>query len=519
MFSGALEGGLKFDFSEITLPKDCLSQNNESNEENELNEEEDNNYDSDTEEETNTLQTCFKTMVDTLSNQDPETITQVQTLVKELRRITLLWDELWLGTLAQHQSEILKRQQQLEYEIEKVNENANLNKDEKKSLIEEKHRIIIKPIVYILEQLQDVTSVEAQTPHEKQFQEKYLTIILEVIDKLKNPENPERPLESLLPLKQLQKKFQQKFHKRASYSLKMQDISPILANLKNTVITMPGLATTAKKNVTISHVSNILSILPTKTKPKKLVFYGSDGQTYTYLFKGLEDLHLDERIMQFLSITNTMMAQNADAAENNLYRARHYSVIPLGPRSGLISWVDGTMPVFALYKRWQQREIAKPTTKNAVNTSSTNILRPSELFYNKLNPLLKEHGVKNMENRKEWPLSILRNILLELMSETPNDLLAKELWCNAISAGKWWQVVKRYSYSVAVMSIIGYIIGLGDRHLDNVLIDLESGDLVHIDYNVCFEKGKTLRVPEKVPFRLTPNIQEALGVTGVEVRN
>lgn len=41
--------------------------------------------------------------------------------------------------------------------------------------------------------------------------------------------------------------------------------------------------------------------------------------------------------------------------------------------------------------------------------------------------------------------------------------------------------------------------------------------VVHIDYNVCFEKGKTLRVPEKVPFRLTPNLKDALGVTGIEV--
>lgn len=48
----------------------------------------------------------------------------------------------------------------------------------------------------------------------------------------------------------------------------------------------------------------------------------------------------------------------------------------------------------------------------------------------------------------------------------------------------------------------GYIIGLGDRHLDNILVKLASGDIVHIDYNVCFEKGKTLRVPEKVPFRM-----------------
>jgi PI-3-kinase-related kinase SMG-1 len=33
---------------------------------------------------------------------------------------------------------------------------------------------------------------------------------------------------------------------------------------------------------------------------------------------------------------------------------------------------------------------------------------------------------------------------------------------------------------------------------------------------VCFEKGLKLKVPEKVPFRMTQNIETALGVTGVE---
>ena len=41
--------------------------------------------------------------------------------------------------------------------------------------------------------------------------------------------------------------------------------------------------------------------------------------------------------------------------------------------------------------------------------------------------------------------------------------------------------------------------------------------MVHVDYNVCFEKGKSLRVPERVPFRMTQNISAALGFTGVEV--
>lgn len=175
--------------------------------------------------------------------------------------------------------------------------------------------------------------------------------------------------------------------------------------------------------VTIKSVDNNVQILPTKTKPKKLVFRGSDGNVYTYLFKGLEDLHLDERIMQFLSICNTMMSRSTEEeprASTRVYRARHYSVIPLGPRSGLIQWVDGVTPLFALYKRWQQRESAMAANK----PGQPAVLRPSELFYSKLTPLLKERGIAT-DNRKEWPLAVLKQVLAELMAETPKDLLAK----------------------------------------------------------------------------------------------
>lgn len=74
----------------------------------------------------------------------------------------------------------------------------------------------------------------------------------------------------------------------------------------------------------------------------------------------------------------------------------------------------------------------------------------------------------------------------------------------------------RYSESVAAMSMVGHILGLGDRHLDNILLDFSSGDIVHIDYNVCFDKGQRLKVPEIVPFRLTQTIEAALGLTGIE---
>lgn len=50
------------------------------------------------------------------------------------------------------------------------------------------------------------------------------------------------------------------------------------------------------------------------------------------------------------------------------FRARHYTVTPLGPRSGLIQWVEGATPLFGLYKRWQQREAMAPISKTTVSS-------------------------------------------------------------------------------------------------------------------------------------------------------
>lgn len=56
-----------------------------------------------------------------------------------------------------------------------------------------------------------------------------------------------------------------------------------------------------------------------------------------------------------------------------MFCARHYSVTPLGPRSGLIQWVDGAVPVFALYKRWQQREAAAAILVKTTSVSSNHV--------------------------------------------------------------------------------------------------------------------------------------------------
>lgn len=45
---------------------------------------------------------------------------------------------------------------------------------------------------------------------------------------------------------------------------------------------------------------------------------------------------------------------------------------------------------------------------------------------------------------------------------------------------------------------VGYIVGLGDRHAMNILIDQATAEVIHIDLGVAFEQGLMLKTPERV---------------------
>jgi ataxia telangiectasia mutated family protein len=63
-----------------------------------------------------------------------------------------------------------------------------------------------------------------------------------------------------------------------------------------------------------------------------------------------------------------------------------------------------------------------------------------------------------------------------------------ERFGNSLEA--WHSAKMRYTRSVAVNSVVGHILGIGDRHTSNILVHETTGEVVHIDFGIVFEQGK-----------------------------
>ena len=103
------------------------------------------------------------------------------------------------------------------------------------------------------------------------------------------------------------------------------------------------------------------------------------------------------------------------------------------------------------------------------------------------------------------------------LCNTTGDDLAKILWYQSNSSESWLTRRTHFTRSLAVMSVVGYILGLGDRHPSNLMLNRKSGKIIHIDFGDCFEVAmQREKFPERVPFRLTRMLVKAMEATGVD---
>ncbi|OQU86537.1 serine/threonine-protein kinase ATM isoform X2 [Sorghum bicolor] len=224
--------------------------------------------------------------------------------------------------------------------------------------------------------------------------------------------------------------------------------------------------------------------------PKVVECFGSDGNKYRQLAKsGNDDLRQDAVMEQFFSLVNTFLQNHRDTSERRL-RIRTYKVVPFTPSAGVVEWVNGTVPLGDYL-------IGSTRTGGAHGRYGI-----GDWTYLQCREYLMSEKDKRRAFRKICDnfRPVMHHFFLERFL-LPAD---------------WFQSRLAYTRSVAASSMVGYIVGLGDRHSMNILIDQDTAEVVHIDLGVAFEQGLMLKTPERVPFRLTRDIIDGMGVTGVE---
>ena len=231
-----------------------------------------------------------------------------------------------------------------------------------------------------------------------------------------------------------------------------------------------------------------IQVLPSLQHPKKISIHSTDNKHYYYLVKKDEDLRKDMRMMEFATFMNRLFSKDRQCKQRNLGIVT-FAVVCLNERCGIIEWVKHTRGF---------RSIVESMIKEAGYGLSTAELR--ELMYEgkRLDTYVAEQKYKNFVGK-----------ILPAYPPMMHLWLVSQFNSNV---SKWFQARLNYARSVAVWSMVGYILGLGDRHAENILISEKTGSCLHVDFCCLFDKSKSMPVPEIVPFRLTQNIVDGMGV-------
>lgn len=244
----------------------------------------------------------------------------------------------------------------------------------------------------------------------------------------------------------------------------------------------------AHDKITIQSFEDSVLVLSSLQRPKKVTVKGSDGKPYGLLCKPKDDLRKDQRLMEFNGVINRALKRDAEASKRRLY-IKTYAVTPLSEESGILEWVEGIKPVRDILLQIYSRKGIRPNYAQ---------------IRNDLN-----------EACKKAPSDGGKMFLDKVQSQFPACL---HEWFTEVypEPDTWFNARLRYARTAAVMSMTGHVLGLGDRHGENILLQESTGGVFHVDFNCLFDKGSTFEKPEVVPFRLTHNMVDAMGPYGYE---
>jgi FKBP12-rapamycin complex-associated protein len=255
-------------------------------------------------------------------------------------------------------------------------------------------------------------------------------------------------------------------------------------------VAVPGHYRPASRSPYIARFDSDLRVMGSKNRPRKAAIIGDDGVRYKHMIKGQEDMRLDERVMQLLGLVNALFEAHIRTA-NKRMAATTYAVTPLNDNVGLVGWVDGCDTLHDVIRKYRA----------AVDI-----------------PASREYKLIDFESGgSPERLSLMQkmDVFEFAIDDADSAEIARSMWVSSASAEAWLEARTTFLRTLGSMSMVGFVLGLGDRHPSNLMLS-RSGAVVHIDFGDCFEVAMLRHnIPERVPFRLTRMLEKAMEPAGI----
>ncbi|KAK0123635.1 Serine/threonine-protein kinase tel1 [Cadophora gregata] len=233
----------------------------------------------------------------------------------------------------------------------------------------------------------------------------------------------------------------------------------------------------------------VIKIASGVSAPKIIVAVSSNGAKFTQLVKGgNDDLRQDAIMEQVFEQVSGLLQRNKSTRQRNL-SIKTYRVLPLTNETGVLEFVANTIPLheylIPAHEKYHPKDLKANACRKAISDVQTQSfdtrLKTYRQVAERFHPAMRYFFTERFPNPDDWFLSRLA-----------------------------------YTRSTAAISMLGHVLGLGDRHGHNILLDQRTGEVVHIDLGVAFEMGRVLAVPEIIPFRCTRDIVDGMGITKTE---
>ncbi|XP_037613149.1 DNA-dependent protein kinase catalytic subunit isoform X1 [Sebastes umbrosus] len=251
-----------------------------------------------------------------------------------------------------------------------------------------------------------------------------------------------------------------------------------------------------------------VKVMSSIRKPKRLIIRGDDERDHPFLVKGGEDLRQDQRIEQLFVVMNILLSHDAACTRRGM-QLRTYQVIPITTRIGLIEWMENTCTL---------KEFLSNTMTDEEQQRAGRCAEDYNKWLKTFDPKSNGMALYAPAYKKAKRTETVNNFS-KVLQHVPSDLLKRAFlkMCNSPEA--FLSLRSHFISSHALLCVSQWILGIGDRHLSNFMINMETGGMIGIDFGHAFGSAtQFLPVPELMPFRLTQqfvNLMQPLKESGL----